>query len=167
MRVATSVLLAIAVLSSTFDARAARAAEPAHEGPPGLLPLAPLVPRASLTGPESLRCECAPIAASDWHWTDRRILGLEVVGFGVLAGTAGLAFSWFARHDLGEAQSQEMAAAASRRIHDRDLVSGALLGVAGLSAVAGAALVLWPEGHRVSVLVLPNGGALVASGGLL
>jgi hypothetical protein len=47
------------------------------------------------------------------------------------------------------------------------LVADAFLGVAGLSVLAGAALVLWPEGHRVSVMVLPDGGALVACGGAL
>jgi len=37
--------------------------------------------------------------------------------------------------------------------------------VGGLSILAGAALVLWPESHHVSVVVLPSGGALVACGG--
>jgi hypothetical protein len=31
-----------------------------------------------------------------------------------------------------------------------------------LTVLVGAALVLWPESHRVSVMFLPDGGALVA-----
>lgn len=63
--------------------------------------------------------------------------------------------------------SQPAAASQGEQIRERNLVAGTLIGLAGLSALAGAALVLWPESHYVSVVVLPSGGALVACGGAI
>jgi hypothetical protein len=60
---------------------------------------------------------------------------------------------------------QTIPSSLNSQLHDRDIVAGTLIGVAALSALAGAALVLWPETKHVSVIVLPSGGALVACGG--
>jgi hypothetical protein len=164
-----AMVAALTAAASSFGERRAVAAETADaprsdEHPP----IALLAPRGLATDPGSLRCECAPPEASDWHWSERRILGLKALGFGVLAGAAGLVLHWdTSRIYDNRPQSQVMAEALDRRIHDRQLAATTLVGVAGVSLLAGAALVLWPESHRVSVMVLPSGGALVACGGAL
>jgi hypothetical protein len=172
MRAARTVLLLVAVAASTLAERRAIAAEASHETASDDHPLiAPLAPRPPATDPGSLGCECAPLAALDWHWSERRILGLKALGFGVLTGTAGVVLAMSARRLSLEAdqRSQLQSAAVSqfRQIHDREVVAAAFLGAAAVSALAGAALVLWPESHRVSVTVLPSGGALVACGGTI
>ena len=127
----------------------------------------PLVPAAA-TGP--VRCECAPVTDSEWHWTERRKIGLAVVGFGVASAAVGLGFAWSA-HRMVEANDfrtgQQATALQNQEIRERDVVAGTLLGVAGLSVLTGAALVLWPESKHVSVTVLPERGALVACGGAI
>ncbi len=167
MRIHALVLL-LAMLP-TFANRTAKATEP----PPGSASPesqpAQTTPRLMSIDPGPLRCECSPVADSEWHWTERRKVGLAVVGFGVLSGAVGLGFAWSAHRlaveEFDPPMGQRAAIAAASQIHKRDVVAGTLLGVAGLSVLTGAALVLWPEGRRASVIVLPNGGVLVACGG--
>jgi hypothetical protein len=115
-----------------------------------------------------VRCECALVADSEWHWSKRRALGLDLLGVGVLGGAVGFGVAWSAQRAPQTAPvSQGAASAESRKLRERDQVAAVFLGFAGVAAIAGAALVLWPAGHHVSVLVLPNGGGLVAWGGAI
>jgi hypothetical protein len=169
----TAVSAMIFWVASTYGERRAIAAEPfrqtvSHEGASGDQPpvagRAPLLNAAIDRAP--LRCECAPQDSADWHWSERRILGLKVLGFGVLSGAAGLVFAWSVDRTRLEAiqnQPSFIAATRSAEIRERRVAALGLLGVASVAALAGAGLVLWPEGH-VSVTVLPSGGALVACG---
>jgi hypothetical protein len=157
-----------AAVSSLGERRAVAAETAAAPRSDDHPPIALLAPPGLATDPGSLRCECASPEASDWHWNERRILGLKALGFGVLAGAAGLVLHWDTNRIYdNRPQSQVAALAVEQRIHDRQLVSLTLVGVAGVSLLAGAALVLWPGSHHVSVMVLPSGGALVACGGAL
>jgi hypothetical protein len=96
-------------------------------------------------------------------------VGLEILGVGTLIGGVGLAFAWSA-HRI-EASASGMGQAATSRfnsqIRSRDVVAGAFLGVAAVSILTGAAVVLWPESHHVSVAVSPSGGGLLAFGGAM
>jgi hypothetical protein len=127
-------------------------------------------PRLTTIDPGPLLCECAPVTDSEWHWMKRRKVGLAVVGFGVLSGAVGLGFAWSA-HRMVEANDfrsgQQAAAFQTQQVRERNLVAGTLFGVAALSALTGAALVLWPESKHVSVTVLPSGGALLMCGGAI
>jgi hypothetical protein len=164
MRSTAIAMVLVSVIVSTLPDRAAHADEPSPADDRRVTPLVP----AAATAP--LRCECAPVSDSVWHWTERRKVGLAVIGFGVLSGAVGFGFAWSA-HRMFEANDfrsgQQAAAIQNQQIRERNLVAGAYFGVAGLSALTGAALFLWPESKHVTITVLPNGGALVACGGAI
>ena len=163
MRAATIAIVLVTLISSMLAQRPAIATQPAPGSP------SPDSQPAPTIDPGPLRCECAPVSDSEWHWTKRRKVGLAVVGFGVVSGAVGLGFAWSAHriYEEGSQLGMPFRPALEQQLRDRNLVAGTLIGVAGLSALAGAALVLWPETKHVSVIVLPSGGALVACGGTL
>jgi hypothetical protein len=167
MRIARLVATAatLAAFWTFTERRAVADTAAASDGLPSIALHAPHGPAAD---PGRLGCECAPIAATNWHWTERRILGLKAIGFGVLAGTAGVAFAWDAHRIFDDTpRTSFMVQAENQRIRDRQIAASALLGVGGLAVLVGAGLVLWPESHHVSVVVVPNGGAFVACGGTI
>jgi hypothetical protein len=71
-----TVVAALTASASSFGERRAMAAEaPRAPTSDDHRPIALLAPRALTTDPGSLRCECAQPEASDWHWTEPRLLG--------------------------------------------------------------------------------------------
>jgi hypothetical protein len=100
------------------------------------------------------------------------MLGVKILGVGALSAVVGLTFRLSADRIRETAVVPETPASRvsqlNSQIRTRDAAAEAFLGAAAVSLLSGAALVIWPEAHQLSVTVSPSGGgALVAYGGTI